>query len=85
MPTERPQLVGKVSATFADRGYHVVSLTDPYGHILGFLDRKNSSHCYKKMLWHIQFQTPVKNGIYFTKFSPYVALSFHVWSSGQSF
>jgi hypothetical protein len=24
---------------FADRGYHVVSVTDPYGRILGFLDR----------------------------------------------
>jgi predicted RNA-binding Zn ribbon-like protein len=24
---------------FADRGYHVVSVTDPYGCILGFLDR----------------------------------------------
>jgi hypothetical protein len=22
-----------------DRGYHVVSMTDPYGRILGFLDR----------------------------------------------
>jgi hypothetical protein len=25
--------------TFADRGWHVVSVTDPYGRILGFLDR----------------------------------------------
>jgi hypothetical protein len=25
--------------TFADRGLHVVSVTDPYGRILGFLDR----------------------------------------------
>jgi hypothetical protein len=25
--------------TSADRRYHVVSATDPYGHILGFLDR----------------------------------------------
>jgi hypothetical protein len=25
--------------TFADRGCHVVSVTDPYGLILGFLDR----------------------------------------------
>jgi hypothetical protein len=24
---------------FADRGCHVVSVTDPYGSILGFLDR----------------------------------------------
>jgi hypothetical protein len=25
--------------TFADEYYHVVSVTDPYGRILGFLDR----------------------------------------------
>jgi hypothetical protein len=34
IPTEQPPLVGK-----ADRGCHVVSVTDPYGRILGFLDR----------------------------------------------
>jgi hypothetical protein len=40
MPTERPPLVGEVSAKFfADRGYHVVSVTDLYGRILGFLHR----------------------------------------------
>jgi hypothetical protein len=40
MPTERPQLVGEVIANFfADRGCHVVIVTDPYGRILGFLDR----------------------------------------------
>jgi hypothetical protein len=39
IPTERPPLVGEVSANFfAGRGCHVVSVTDPYGHILGFLD-----------------------------------------------
>jgi hypothetical protein len=29
----------KLVRTFADRGRHVVSVTDPYGHILDFLDR----------------------------------------------
>jgi hypothetical protein len=29
----------KLVPTFADRGCHVVSGTDPYGRILGFLDR----------------------------------------------
>jgi CBS-domain-containing membrane protein len=38
IPTERPPLVGEMP-TFADRGCHVVSVTDPYGRILGFLDR----------------------------------------------
>jgi hypothetical protein len=40
MPTERPPLVDEVIANFfADRGCHVVSVTDSYGRILGFLDR----------------------------------------------
>jgi hypothetical protein len=33
------RLSAKLVPTFADRGYHVVSVTDPYGLILGFLDR----------------------------------------------
>jgi hypothetical protein len=41
IPTERPPLVGEISATFADRRCRVVSATDPYGHILGFLDRSH--------------------------------------------
>jgi hypothetical protein len=33
-------LVSEVSANFfANRGSHVVSVTNPYGRILGFLDR----------------------------------------------
>jgi hypothetical protein len=39
MQTELPPLVGEVSAKFADSGCHVVSVTDTYGRILGFLDR----------------------------------------------
>jgi CBS-domain-containing membrane protein len=38
IPTERPPLVDVVR-TFADRGCHVVSVTDAYGRILRFLDR----------------------------------------------
>jgi CBS-domain-containing membrane protein len=33
------RLSAKLVPTFADRGCHVVSVTDPYGRILGFLDR----------------------------------------------
>jgi CBS-domain-containing membrane protein len=29
----------KLVPTFADRGWHVVIVTNPYGRILGFLDR----------------------------------------------
>jgi hypothetical protein len=35
IPTERPPLVGEVMPTFADRGCHVVSVTDSYRRILG--------------------------------------------------
>jgi hypothetical protein len=37
-PSDR-RLLPKLAPTFADRGCHVVSVTDPYGSILGFLDR----------------------------------------------
>jgi hypothetical protein len=40
VPTERQPLVGEVSSNFfADRGCHVVSVTNPYGRIFGFLHR----------------------------------------------
>jgi hypothetical protein len=39
IPTERPPLVDEMIAKFADGGCHMVSVTDPYDHILGFLDR----------------------------------------------
>jgi hypothetical protein len=38
-PTERPPPVSEVSANFANRGCHVVRVTNPYGRILCFLDR----------------------------------------------
>jgi hypothetical protein len=38
LPRDR-RLSAKLVLTFADRGSHVVSVTDPYGRILGFLDR----------------------------------------------
>jgi hypothetical protein len=34
------RLLAKLMPTFADRGCHVVSVTDPYGRIPGFLDRR---------------------------------------------
>jgi hypothetical protein len=37
-PSDR-RLSAKLVPTFADRGCRVVSATDPYGRILGFLDR----------------------------------------------
>jgi hypothetical protein len=39
IPTERWPLLGQVMPTSADRGCQVVNVTDPYGHILGLLDR----------------------------------------------
>jgi hypothetical protein len=37
-PSDR-RLSAKWLPTCADKGYHVVSVTGPYGRILGFLDR----------------------------------------------
>jgi hypothetical protein len=37
-PSDR-RLSAKLMLSFADRGCHVVSVTGPYGRILGFLDR----------------------------------------------
>jgi hypothetical protein len=37
IPTERPTIVDEVIANFLWRGCHVVSVTDPYGRILGFV------------------------------------------------
>jgi hypothetical protein len=37
-PSDR-RLSAKLVPTFVDKGCHVVSVTDPYGRILGFLDR----------------------------------------------
>jgi hypothetical protein len=39
-PSDR-RLSAKLVPTLADRRSHVVSVTDPYGRILGFLDRFN--------------------------------------------
>jgi hypothetical protein len=39
IPTELQPLVDEVSANFCGWGCHVISVTDPYGRILGFLDR----------------------------------------------
>jgi hypothetical protein len=40
IPTERPPLVSEVSADLLRiEGCHVVSVTNPYGRILGLLDR----------------------------------------------
>jgi hypothetical protein len=38
-PSDR-LLSAKLVPTFADRGCHVVNMTDPYSRILGFLDRR---------------------------------------------
>jgi hypothetical protein len=37
----RANYTDRATAAFAGRGCHVVSVTDPYGRILGFLDRNH--------------------------------------------
>jgi hypothetical protein len=39
-PSDR-RLSAKLVPIFADRGFHVVSVSDPYGCILGFLGRSH--------------------------------------------
>jgi hypothetical protein len=39
-PSDR-RLSAKLVPTFANRGCYVVSVTDPYGRILGFLDQSH--------------------------------------------
>jgi CBS-domain-containing membrane protein len=46
-PSDR-RLSAKLVPTFVDRGCHVVSVTDSYGRILGFLDRNINSEVMKK-------------------------------------
>jgi hypothetical protein len=45
-PSDR-SLAAKLVPTFADRGCHVVSVTDPYGRIIEFLDRLSVE------FWHL--------------------------------
>jgi hypothetical protein len=47
--TKIPYFVFTSLPTFADTGCHVVSVTDPYGRILGFIDR--SLYFYIKYLF----------------------------------
>jgi hypothetical protein len=37
-PSDR-RLLANLVPTLTDRGWHVVSVTDPYGRVLGFIDR----------------------------------------------
>jgi hypothetical protein len=46
--------------TFADRGCHVVSVTDPYSRILGFLDRA-ANHMQEHFLNEELFATEARN------------------------
>jgi hypothetical protein len=60
-PNDR-RLSTKLAPTFADRSYHVVSVTDPYGRILGFLHQSRyfffqvAPHCTHEAEW-TPFQT----------------------------
>jgi hypothetical protein len=83
IPTVRPPLVGEVSTKFADRGCHVVSVTDPCGRILDFLDR---SHYFffqvAPQLYSLGWVDPVSFKIYFTKIMKLLAYC-HIMHSIQ--
>jgi hypothetical protein len=54
IPTEQPRLSEKLVPTFADRVCDVVSVTDTYGRIFGFLDL-GSSHTGQQKLLNLKF------------------------------
>jgi hypothetical protein len=45
------RLSAKLVPTFADRGCHVISAMNPYGHILAFLDRPFQSYSFFNILY----------------------------------
>jgi hypothetical protein len=47
--------------TSADRGCHIISVTDPYGHILGFLDRANKYICNKSKYLYCDKMSQIQN------------------------
>jgi hypothetical protein len=48
----------KLVPAFADRRYHVVSVTDPYGNTYGFLNRYNEMH--RNIICRFFFTTVMK-------------------------
>jgi hypothetical protein len=60
IPTEQSRLSAKLVPALADRGCYVVSVTDPYGRILSFLDRSRyvffQVACTQEVEWTL-FQT----------------------------
>jgi hypothetical protein len=73
-PSDR-RLSAKRLPTFVDKGCHVVSVTDPYGRILGFLDRsryfsiKWLLSCTHEAEW-TPFQTPLLFFLYCRESNP---------------
>jgi hypothetical protein len=51
-PSDR-RLSAKLVSTFVDRGCHEVRVTDPYGRILGFLDRLTFKYYQKAVCVHL--------------------------------
>jgi hypothetical protein len=62
IPTERPPFVGEDSANFLRIEGATWSVTDPYGHILGFLDRSRSSIVLTRQIWPRSRPTTPKMG-----------------------
>jgi hypothetical protein len=69
-------LSAKLVSTFADRRSHVVSVMDPYGRILGFLDLYNATETHKVEQWQpiqILYLLLVTH-MCFTNFPPLIVL-----------
>jgi CBS-domain-containing membrane protein len=55
-PSDR-RLLAKLVPAFADKGCHVVSVMDPHGRILGFLDWINTSSLFSNVTLKLETQT----------------------------
>jgi hypothetical protein len=68
-PSDR-RLSATLVPTSVDRGCHVVNVTDPYGRILGFLDREQPTLINQRYIWSRPGR--VKNILFSTALRPAV-------------
>jgi hypothetical protein len=79
-PTGR-RLSAKLVSTFADRGCHVVRVTDPYGRILGFIDRSRYFFQLAPQLYSRAWVDPVPDPLLLRKSG---STGNRTWTSGSA-
>jgi hypothetical protein len=84
--TERLPFVGEIVPTIADRGYHVVSVMDPYGRIFEFLDRSSHLHTNfnsrKQIFLIVEFCSTIASNFFFVRIMKFEKCSFSSLSVG---